>query len=60
MCARPAHKPRASANLVNSDYKDFAPRLGVAWSPTDKWTVRVGAGVFYTQDTGNPVFDMAR
>ena len=23
-------------------------------------TVRVGAGIFYSQDTGNPVFDMAR
>jgi hypothetical protein len=55
-----ARDGRLGPNLVNSDHKDFAPRLGVAWSPTDKWTIRGGAGVFYTQDTGNPVFDMAR
>ncbi len=29
-------------------------------SPTAKWTVRAGAGVFYVQDTGNPRFDMSR
>jgi len=55
-----ARDGRLGANLVNSDHTDFAPRLGVAWSPTGKWTVRVGAGIFYTQDMGNPVFDMAR
>jgi carboxypeptidase family protein len=55
-----ARDGRLGPNLVNSDYRDFAPRLGLAWSPTSNWTVRVGAGVFYTQDTGNPVFDMSR
>ena len=55
-----ARDGRLGPNLVNSDHTNFAPRLGIAWSPTDKWTVRVGAGIFYTQDTGNPVFDMAR
>jgi hypothetical protein len=47
-------------SLVNSDNNDFAPRIGLAYSPTDRWTFRTGAGVFYTKDTGNPVFDMAR
>jgi hypothetical protein len=55
-----ARDGRLGPNLINSDHKDFAPRVGIAWSPTDKWTVRAGAGLFYTQDTGNPVFDMAR
>ena len=55
-----ARDGRLGSNLVNSDHKDFAPRLGIAWSPTGKWTIRAGAGIFYTQDTGNPVFDMAR
>lgn len=55
-----ARDGRLGQNLVNSDHTNFAPRLGIAWSPTDKWTVRAGAGIFYTQDTGNPVFDMAR
>ncbi|HTD25087.1 MAG TPA: hypothetical protein VK738_20735, partial [Terriglobales bacterium] len=55
-----ARDGRLGSNLVQSDKTNFAPRFGVAWSPTSNWTVRVGAGVFYTQDTGNPVFDMSR
>ena len=51
---------RLGDRLIKSDYLNFAPRLGIAWSPTPKWTVRAGAGMFFTQDTGNPVFDMAR
>lgn len=55
-----ARDGRLGERLVENDKNDFAPRLGVAWSPSDKWTVRTGAGVFYSQDTGNPRFDMAR
>lgn len=46
--------------LVNLDKNDWAPRLGISWAPTEKWVIRVGAGTFYSQDTGNPRFDMAR
>lgn len=46
--------------LVKTDYSNFAPRLGVTWNPSPKWVVRSGFGVFYSQDTGNPRFDMAR
>lgn len=46
--------------LQQTDYNDFAPRLGITWSPTPQWVVRAGAGIFYSQDTGNPRFDMAR
>ncbi len=55
-----ARDGRLGSNLVQSDHTDFAPRLGIAWSPTANWTVRAGVGMFYTQDTGNPVFDMSR
>jgi len=55
-----ARDGRMGSNLVQSDHKNFAPRLGIAWSPTTNWTVRAGAGIFFSQDTGNPVFDMAR
>jgi hypothetical protein len=55
-----ARDGRLGERLVATDYNDFAPRLGVAWSPNAKWTVRTGAGIFYSQDTGNPRFDMAR
>ncbi len=47
-------------SLVQTDNKNFAPRLGISWSPNSKWVVRTGAGIFYSQDTGNPRFDMAR
>ncbi len=46
--------------LVKTDNFNFAPRLGIAWSPSTKWVVRTGFGMFYSQDTGNPRFDMAR
>lgn len=47
-------------NLVQTDKKNFAPRIGVTYSPTPKWVIRLGGGMFYNQDTGNPRFDMAR
>ena len=46
--------------LVVTDKNDFAPRLGVAFSPSSRWTFRTGFGVFYAQDSGNTVFDMGR
>jgi hypothetical protein len=55
-----ARDGRLGDRLVRPDHNDFAPRLGVAWSLTSKWTARLGGGVFYSQDTGNPRFDMAR
>ena len=55
-----ARDRRLGRRLVERDNNDFAPRLGIAWSPTSRWTVRAGAGAFYSQDTGNPRFDMSR
>ncbi|MGH9673137.1 MAG: carboxypeptidase regulatory-like domain-containing protein [Bryobacteraceae bacterium] len=46
--------------LVGVDKNDFAPRFGVTWSPTPKWVIRTGGGYFYSQDSGNPRFDMSR
>jgi hypothetical protein len=48
------------SRLVGRDNNDWAPRLGITWAPTDKWVIRTGGGMFYSQDTGNPRFDMAR
>ncbi|MDX1983540.1 MAG: TonB-dependent receptor, partial [Bryobacteraceae bacterium] len=42
------------------DKNDWAPRIGLAWQPKDRWTIRTGYGLFYAQDTGNPIWDMAR
>jgi hypothetical protein len=57
---RTARNGSLGERLVKTDYNDFAPRLGITWSPTEKWVVRTGVGLFYSQDTGNPRFDMAR
>ena len=46
--------------LMQTQYKNFAPRLSFAYSPDSKLVVRAGFGVFYSQDIGNAVFDMAR
>jgi len=32
--------------IQNGDYKEFAPRLGLAWSPRDKWSIRASYGIF--------------
>ena len=46
--------------LIQADKRDFAPRLGIAYSPSPKWTIRTGYGIFYSQDSGNSRFDLAR
>ena len=47
--------------LMNtSSTLNFAPRLGVSYSPTSKLVIRAGYGIFFTQDIGNAYFDMAR
>jgi Carboxypeptidase regulatory-like domain len=51
---------RLGNRLVNRDNNDFAPRIGIAWSPNPKWVFRIGAGAFYNQDQGNPRFDVGR
>lgn len=47
-------------STIQTDRNDWAPRIGIAWSPSGNWSIRAGAGFFYTQDQGNPRFDMAR
>jgi hypothetical protein len=51
---------RLGDRLVNRDNNDFAPRIGIAYSPNSKWAIRTGAGMFYNQDQGNPRFDVGR
>jgi hypothetical protein len=46
--------------MMKTNYKNFAPRFGVSYSPTAKTVIRAGYGIFYTQDIGNAYFDMAR
>jgi hypothetical protein len=46
--------------LMNTSYRDFAPRIGIAYSPNGKTVLRAGWGVFYNQEIGNAYFDLAR
>jgi len=55
-----ARDNRMGERLVASDNNDFAPRVGLAYTPGRSWTVRTGFGAFYAQDSANPRFDMAR
>jgi hypothetical protein len=48
-------------NLMETKYKNFAPRIGVSYALDDKTVIRTGWGVFYNQDIGNAsYFDLAR
>jgi hypothetical protein len=48
-------------NLMETKYKNFAPRIGLAYTPDNKTVIRAGYGVFYNQDIGNAsYFDMSR
>ena len=48
------HDVNPAAPFVNTDNKDFAPRLGVAWSPAQHWVVRAGYNIQYNP----PILDI--
>jgi hypothetical protein len=45
--------------LIQADYLNLAPRVGIAYSP-GKWVFRAGAGTFYAQDIGQAYYDISR
>jgi hypothetical protein len=48
-------------NLMETKYKNFAPRVGLSYALGDKTVIRTGLGVFYMQDVANSMyFDLAR
>jgi len=48
------HDLNPAAPFVNTDNKDFAPRLGVAWAPKPHWVVRAGYNIQYNP----PILDI--
>ena len=32
--------------IQNGDYREFAPRIGIAWSPRENWAIRASYGLF--------------
>ncbi len=55
-----ARDGRLGDRLVDTDYNNFAPRIGIAYAPSSKWSIRTGVGVFYSAESGNSRFDMNR
>jgi hypothetical protein len=55
-----ARDGRLGGRLVKTDYNNFAPRLGIAYSPSSQWSVRAGFGIFYSQESKNSIFDLNR
>jgi hypothetical protein len=41
--------PGVPAGLIQTDYRGFAPRFGLAWDPTGsgRWAIRSAYGIFY-------------
>jgi len=42
-----------SRSIVKGDHNNWAPRLGFAYSLPPKWTIRAGAGIFYSRREQN-------
>src|SRR5262249_601236 len=55
-----ARDGRMGSRLIKTDYNNWAPRLGIAYSPNEKWVVRGGFGMFYSQESKNSIFDLNR
>ena len=36
-----------SRSGISADYNNFAPRVGISWSPAKNWVVRSGYGIYY-------------
>jgi hypothetical protein len=55
-----ARDGRLGDRLIRTDWNNFAPRLGIAYSPSPKWSFRTGFGVFFSQESKNSIFDLSR
>ncbi len=55
-----ARDGRLGDRLIKTDFNNFAPRIGIAYSPSPKWSFRTGFGVFFSQESKNSIFDMSR
>jgi len=55
-----ARDGRLGRSLVKTNYLNFAPRIGLAYSIGQKLSIRAGFGMFYASDIGNTSYDLAR
>jgi hypothetical protein len=47
------------AGCAYTDYNNFSPRLGVAWSAASKLVIRAGAGIYYSLTDNNGLYNLA-
>ena len=47
------------AGCAYTDYRNFAPRVGIVWAPSTKTVIRAGSGVFFVNNDDNPLFRLA-
>ena len=47
------------AGCAYTDYNNFSPRLGVAWSVNPKTVVRAGGGIYYASTDNNGLYQLA-
>lgn len=43
-------------STIHTDTRNFAPRLGIAWSPGNKTSVRAGYGIFYAKTSNSTYY----
>ena len=55
-----ARDGRLGKRLIKTDYNNLGPRLGIAFSPSAKWSIRTGFGIFFSQESKNSIFDLNR
>jgi len=55
-----ARDGRLGDRLIATNYNNFAPRLGIAYSPTDKWSIRAGFASSSLRKARIPIFDLNR
>src|SRR5215471_16503098 len=51
---------RFGRRASQTNWTDFAPRLGLAWQLDPKTVLRTGAGIYWVRDISNAVFDVVR
>ncbi|HLK64782.1 MAG TPA: TonB-dependent receptor [Bryobacteraceae bacterium] len=48
------------AGCAYTNWRNFSPRLGLAWSVDSKTVIRVGGGIYYGTQDGNTLLKMAQ
>ena len=52
---------RFGSSITNkTDYNNWGPRMGVAYSVNSKTVIRAGGGIYYVHEIGNALFDVMR